>query len=68
MFLSPVLFAALALAFLPGSPLSFPHSPYVHHARATVANFTEEALEVDLGYSIYKGWHNASAHLNNFQG
>lgn len=53
-------FATLAVA-LP--------SPYAHYPRqASYANYTEDALEVDLGYSVYKGWHNDSAHLNVFYG
>ncbi|GAB7349461.1 hypothetical protein MBLNU459_g0175t2 [Dothideomycetes sp. NU459] len=42
-------------------------SPYSRLSRR-VADFSESALEVDLGYSIYRGWYNASANLNVFQG
>lgn len=64
-----VIFCAALAAATPYSP-----SPYSHLTRRTAftnsteASFTESALEVDLGYSIYKGWHNASANLNIFQG
>ena len=45
-------FVALAAA----TPLRNPY-PYSHVApRAAVANFTEEALTVDLGYSVYRGY------------
>jgi len=59
MFFSAFLFAALATA-LP------PPSPYAHYRRE--ATFVENSLEVDLGYSIYRGWHNESGELNVFQG
>lgn len=59
MFLSAFFFAALATA-LP------PPSPYGHYRRE--ATFVENSLEVDLGYSIYRGWHNESGQLNVFQG
>jgi len=64
MLVSALVFTALAVA----TP-----SPYIHHDRrqvvnSTAATFTENSIEVDLGYSVYKGWHNDSASLNIFQG
>ncbi|GAB7364774.1 hypothetical protein MBLNU230_g5572t1 [Neophaeotheca triangularis] len=50
-----LLFAATASAL---------SSPYSDHAGKT----NSSGLEVDLGYSVYRGVHNASANLNVFQG
>lgn len=56
----------LSRALLFASSVSALSTPYALHARQ--ANTTVSGLEVDLGYSVYKGWHNASANLNIFQG
>lgn len=58
--------AMLSRALLFASSVSALSTPYALHARQ--ANTTVSGLEVDLGYSVYKGWHNASANLNIFQG
>lgn len=67
MLLSGILLPALAVA---GSPLSSPYAGFSRFAKrdAAIANFAEESLTVDLGYEIYKGWTNASASLNIWQG
>lgn len=48
-------------------------SPYIGSDRVVerndaVANSTGNSLTVDLGYEVYQGWTNASAHLNIWQG
>jgi len=54
-------------AMLFASSVSALATPYALHARQAT-NTTASGLEVDLGYSVYRGWHNASANLNIFQG
>jgi hypothetical protein len=63
----------LALAWFVAGVVCSPRAaydarPYAQHGRRAVANLTESALTVDLGYSIYRGFRNQSAQLNNFRG
>jgi carboxylesterase type B len=65
-----ILFVATLAAAYSSSGRSSPYDPrpYLQHARRAVANYTESALIVDLGYSIYRGFRNESAQINNFRG
>lgn len=62
-----MLFTTLRLATLAaGSPAVYNAQPYAHHTRQ--ASYNNKSLEVDLGYSVYKGYANSTANLNVFQG
>lgn len=61
MLFTTLLFAAAVVA-LP------PPSPYAHHHARREANFTQSALEVDLGYSVYQGSYDNASNFNVFKG
>ncbi|KAK5116044.1 hypothetical protein LTR85_009326 [Meristemomyces frigidus] len=61
MLFTAVFFAAAAVA-LP------PPSPYAHFHARREANFTQSALEVDLGYSVYQGLFDSDSNFNVFKG
>ncbi|TKA65178.1 hypothetical protein B0A55_09223 [Friedmanniomyces simplex] len=63
-----MLFRLLTVAaFAVASPTSYNARPYVHTAKRQSSNDSSN-LEVDLGYSVYQGFSNATAGLNVFQG
>lgn len=57
-----ILVAAIAAA----SPLGYDAQPYANVAKRQASY--SGSLTVDLGYSVYQGYQNASAGLNIFQG
>jgi len=63
MLLSLVSLATLVAA----SPTPFNARPYADVAKRQ-ASYDSGDLEVDLGYSVYQGYNNATAGLNIFQG
>ncbi|KAI0473837.1 carboxylesterase [Xylariaceae sp. FL0804] len=61
---------SLFFVLVVGAPSSFNSRPYAElarHAASTVAS-ANSSLVVDLGYSIYRGTHNASSHIDMWQG
>ncbi|KAK0911076.1 hypothetical protein LTR02_003514 [Friedmanniomyces endolithicus] len=58
---------AALVAFAVASPTSYVARPYAHAAKRQ-SSYDSSNLKVDLGYSIYEGYSNATAKLDVFQG
>ena len=63
-----VTLATLAAA----TPASYNARPYAQYARRQTSygngNSSDSSLQVDLGYSVYQGFSNASAGIDNYYG
>ena len=63
-----VTFATLAAA----TPASYNARPYAQYAKRQTSyangNSSDSNLQVDLGYSVYQGFSNASAGIDNYYG
>jgi hypothetical protein len=63
-----VTLATLAVA----SPASYNARPYAQFAKRQTSyangNSSDSSLQVDLGYSVYQGFSNATAGIDNYYG
>lgn len=64
MLLSLFTLAACAVA----SPAAYDRKPFAKASAKRQATYSGSSLEVDLGYSVYQGFSNASAGLDVFKG
>ncbi|KAI7360039.1 carboxylesterase type B [Hortaea werneckii] len=62
-----MLSSTLITAFLTTLSLAAPHDTFEGVLKRDTSS-TDNPLEVDLGYEVYEGYHNASFNLNTWQG
>ncbi|KAK1063321.1 hypothetical protein LTR74_009609 [Friedmanniomyces endolithicus] len=58
---------ATLVAFAVASPTSYNARPYAHAVKRQ-SSYDSSTLKVDLGYSVYEGYNNATAKLDVFKG
>jgi len=58
---------ATLVAFAVASPTSYNARPYAHAVKRQ-SSYDSSNLKVDLGYSVYEGYSNATAKLDVFKG
>jgi len=58
--------------FAAATPASYNARPYAQYAKRQISHAnghsSDNSLQVDLGYSVYQGFSNASAGIDNYYG
>ena len=66
--LSNLVFLLTASVLVSARPSVYDAQPYAKHLKARQSTYDNTSLEVDLGYSVYRGFTNTTANLNEWYG